>query len=177
MVTLFVYYILQLQLAIPDEIRFTRLVDFIFGVMGYDKEDVFKATEIMKVALDFKSFRSKTSKVLPYTGQIMSLEALLSQDSGEFPVADITIEDAVRLSPAYLHNEGEPFDPVYLTNVGEPDEEAFYVSNKQEYEAEVDFIVRVGLVSVSEDHKKYIASIVDQFVVAGKTYKILAQNE
>jgi hypothetical protein len=169
-------YIFLVQLNIVPELRLPKMVQFIneklLGFFGIDNY-----TGIMMVAESFFAFRSYTTKNLAYSGQLLCMEEVLSQPNDEYPNAVVTIEDAIREFPAYLHNASEPFGPVYLTNVGEPDEAPLWLGNLEEFNSEYDFIIRVHLDAVSQDHKNYLSGIMEQFKIAGKNYIILNQNE
>jgi hypothetical protein len=144
-------------------------------LIGWD--DSYTFTGIIKIASEFYNKRQFNNTIFKYSGQIGSLEALLTNRSSIYEDANVTIEDALRTPKVYLHNTGEIADADYLFNTSEPDYEPFYVYNIEDYESEVDFIVRVHLETVTDDHKAYLASFVDIFKIAGKKYLILAEDE
>jgi len=143
--------------------------------LGYN--DDWEMTNIFKIVNDFFQFRVDNKQIYQHSGQIMSLEHLLmlNDDFYENPV--IKIKDAVRTPMVKIYNKGEPYPPVYLWNVGEIGIEPLMLYNNEEYEAEVDFIVRIYLETISDDYKAYLGSLIDKFKIAGKKYKILAEHE
>lgn len=170
------YFLITIQNFIPDEIRKAKFVTYMAEVLGY--VDVDEYEDILKLADEFFKFKSMLDRFLPYNGQLMILESALNRfQPSTYPEATITIEDATRSDYLHFHNVNEPYDDVFMHNADEVGADALYMYNKEEYEAEVDFIVRVHLSSVSDDHKLYIRSIVDKFKIAGKTYSVLPLEE
>lgn len=164
-----------LKLLIAPVLRKPKMLEFVNDLLGFT--EIVSSGTIAGLFQSFFSWRTTTNQYLGYSGQTLSLEYLLSQTRPGSVQADVVIEDSARTDQVYLHNYGEPFDIVFLMNTDEDDPEPLWLSNKEEYNAEVDFIVRVQMVAVGTDYKKHIRSIVDQFKVAGKTYLVKGTDE
>ncbi len=118
------------QIFIPEEIRGERFVSFIKRQLGY--VGLGKYESLMAVAEEFFYFRYRNRKYLPYSGQVLSLETLLSKPNNIYPGATVTIEDAVKEDKVYWHNTEEPFDPEYLANTPDDRDPDFDVTKWNE---------------------------------------------
>lgn len=165
-----------ISLLLAPVFRKTKVVSLLRELFGYDQYGV-PSDGIALVGEELIEYRSAINSELPYTGQVLSLEHLLSQERPGYVQADVEIEDADRTAKTYLHNYGEAFNTVYLSNYDEPDSEPLYFMNHEEYNIETDFIVRVLMNNVGSEYKKRMRATIDKFKIAGKTYEILGQDE
>lgn len=162
-----------LQLFIHPLLKLNKFIVFFANLLGI-REDGY--TGYFSIADEFFKKRAINNYYSQFNGQTMVLEYLLNHPlTDEFPEATITIEDANRTPKLRLYNKGEQSELVYLFNKDEH-ENSILLYNKSEYDAEVDFIVIIDLETITESHEKFIASVVDRYKLASKTYKIITDE-